>query len=300
MIWLTDGRGALNSKPGTDPGDIFGPQTSMRYMNSNNTANTLAAYARQGGQVWLAGGGTATAATINFNKANNDNTLPAPQTLTFAFYNNELGPGRFIYDQAHWRSEFKLFRVSNGRIRRHLGRFETSPGIYQTLPVEIQVKSPATDPFPPNRTGQSPSVFYQTQFDIEFLSAPNEIVEDLDPLPRADIHSTLDTLFKATALALQPDTGLGAVQSVVMTYYHDGGDNAPFMLTGFNLWNFRRSQCVELVDFVLQQLWGMTREAPAPGPAALAPANPLPPAGRLTRPREVPATAAARSGARQD
>ena len=298
VIWLTDAAGALNSKPGTDVGDLGGPQTAMRYMNSNTTSNTLAAYVRFGGQVWLAGGGAATASMINFNKENNDNTLSPPRTLTFAFLNYELLPGRFIYDQAHWRSEFKLYKVSGGRIKRYLGRFETSPGLYASLPVEVQIKSPATDPFPPNRTGQSQGVFYQMQFDIEFLSAANEILEDLDPGPGEDIRPTLDTLYKVTASSLQPDTGPQALQSVVMTYYHGGGDNPPFVHTGFNLWNFRRSQCLGLVDFVLQQLWGMARQQPVS--AAVAPESTMPQVGRLTPPRERTAPAAAPGAARRD
>jgi hypothetical protein len=298
VIWLTDGAGALNVKPGTDAGDLQGPQTSMRYMNSNMRENTLAAYVGQGGRVWLAGGGAATASMINFNRGLNDNTLPIPRTLTFRNADNELIPGRFMYDQAHWRSEFKQFKVNNGRIKRYLGRFESSPGTYASLPVEVQSKSPATDPFPPNRAGQSQSVFYQTQFDIEFLSAANEIVEEFDPRPHhEDFKSTLDTLYKVTASTLQSDTGPGALQSVVMTCYH-GIDNAPFVVTGFNLWNFRRTQCAQLVDFVLQQLWGMTRQPPVP--VAVAPESTMPPAGRLTPPRERAAPAAAPGVARHD
>jgi hypothetical protein len=296
VIWLTDGAGALNNKPGTDAGDIAGPQTSMRYMNSNQKENTLAAYVAQGGRLWLAGGGAATASMVNFNRGLNDNTLPIPRTLTFRNTDNELIPGRFMYEQAHWRSEFKQFKVNGGRIRRYLGRFESSPGTYASLPVEIQIKSPATDPFPPNRTG-SQSVFYQTQFDIEFLSAANEIVEEFDPRPHHEnLQSTLDTLYKVTASSLQPDTGPGALQSVVMTCYH-GADNAPFIVTGFNLWNFRRSQCVGLVDFVLQQLWGMSRQQPVA--AAVAPGSTMPPVAKLA-PRERTARAAAPGTARRE
>jgi hypothetical protein len=74
-----------------------------------------------------------------------------------------------------------------------------------------------------------------------------------------------------------------------MTYYH-GRDNAPFIVTGFNLWNFRRSQCVGLVDFVLQQLWGMTRQQPVS--AAVAPEDAKLAGGRLTPPRGRAAPAA--------
>jgi hypothetical protein len=274
VIWLVDGSGALNSKPGTDLGDLGGPMTSMRYMNGNARANSVAAYIAGGGRVWLAGGGAATASMINFNRGINDNSLPNPRTLTFRNTDNELIPGRFIYDQAHWRSEFKQFKVNGGHIRRYLGRFESTPGIYGDLPAEIQVKSNVTDPFPPNRTGQSLSVFYQTQFDVEFLSAANEILEYPDSSPFEGV-STLDTLFKVTASALQPETVL---QSVAMTYYH-GADNTPLVTTGFNIWSFQRTQCIALVDFVLQQLWGLT---PNPAvPSAIGPESPRVPLGRL-------------------
>jgi hypothetical protein len=259
----------------------------MRYMNAAQTSNTLAQCVAWGGRVWLAGGGVATASLINFNRVQNDNTLPNPRTLTFRYTDNELVPGRFIYDHAHWRSELKQFRITNGRIRRHLGRLEGSPGVYAGLPVEIQVKSPATDPFPPNRA-LIPSVFYQTQVDIEFLSASNEILEDQDPRANhEDFQSTLDSLYSATAPTLQPDSVL---QSVVMTWYH-GQDNPPFLMTGFNIWNFRRQHCAQLVDFVLQQLWGLTREAPVQGPIDVVDRRVQIPTGKLAPPRETSASA---------
>jgi hypothetical protein len=200
--------------------------------------------------------------------------------------------------------------VNNGRIRRYLGRMEGSPGIYAGLPAEIALKTPATDPFPPNRAGQAPGVFYQQQFDIEFLSQPNEIVEDLDHLPRDPVphpvprpegpYSTLDSLYKATATSLQPDTGSAAVQSVVMTYYHSGADNPPFVLTGFNLWSFRRSDSVALVDFVLQQLWGMARGASASVSAAPARGNGIEPVAGPGRPQQASASAGAAGVARRN
>jgi len=259
----------------------------MRYMNENRKENTLAAYIQQGGMVWLAGGGAATASMINFNRQFNDNTLPLPRTLTFRNADNELIPGRFIYDQAHWRSEFKQFKVQSGTIKRYLGRLESSPGLYAGLPALVQQKTPATDPFPPNRAGESQSVFYQTQIDIEFLSAANEILEDQDPRrPHEDFQSTLDTLYKVTAPSLPPDPG----PSVAMTYYH-GADNAPLVMTGFNLWNFQRAQLVQLVNFVLQQLWGMTRSAPGPVVAG-DPASGSVADWKLARPRGRPSAAA--------
>jgi hypothetical protein len=77
MIWLVDGKGAPSNKPGTDAGDLAGPQTSMRYMNSSQKASTLAARAPGGG--WLAG--RRLRSMINFNRGLA--TTPAPATLTF-------------------------------------------------------------------------------------------------------------------------------------------------------------------------------------------------------------------------
>jgi len=302
VIWVVDAQGALNFRPGTDPNDLSGPQTSMRYMNSNQKANTLAAYVRQGGLVWLVGG-AATASMINFDRTVNNTSLPAPATTTFRNTDNELIPGRFIYEQAHWRSEFKLYKVNGGRLKRYLGRFESNPGVYAGLPVEIQLKTPsAADPFPPNRVG-SQNVFYQTQFDVEFLSAANEILEDLNPGPNEDFRSTLDTLYKVTASTLQPDTGPGALQSVAMTRYHGLG-NQEFIVTGFNIWNFKRAQCKALVDFVLQQMWGFLPPAPASAsfarPAAPGVLSAGPPGARAAPQRQAPRGAASPSGGSRD
>jgi len=270
VIWLTDAVGALNIKSGSDLGDIGGPQTAMRYMNSNGQANTLAAYISQGGLVWLAGGGAATASLINYNRRDND----VSGALAFSNSLGELIPGRFVYDQAHWRSEFKQFRIGGAHIFRSLGRFEGAPGIYLGLPAEMQAKTAATDPFPPNRTG-SQGDFYQSIFDIEYISSSNRIFEDTDPGPGEVLESTLDTLYRAAASSL-PQFQVNAV----MTYYH-GGDNSPLVLTGFNIWNYRRSQCVELADFVLQQLWGLTRNPVDRGAPALVPVSSTVPIGRL-------------------
>jgi hypothetical protein len=148
--------------------------------------------------------------------------------------------------------------------------------------------------------GQSQSNFYQTQFDVEFLSAANEIVEDLDARPHhEDIQSTLDTLYKVTAPSLQPDTGPGALQSVAMTRYH-GAENAPFIVTGFSLWTFQRAQLVQLVDFVLQQEWGMSRSVPAPSPVVVTEVDARRPEGRLARPHQARANAPASVGARRE
>jgi len=277
LIWLTDGLGAYNGEEGTN---LAFATTSMRYMNDFGKANNVAAYIRQGGKVWLVGA-TATASLVNFDRPVNNVQQPMPFP-TWSFANSELVSGRFIYDQAHWRSEMKQLRATL-RIRRHLGRFESNPAIYQFLPLEMQAKTTATDPFPPNRQVNFGD-FYQTQFDIEFLSAPNPILEDQDPAAPEDFQSTLDTLYRATGAALPADQINPPRPQVwpVMTYYRGttagytpaipdagfrGVENPPLILTGFNIWNFRRSQCKALVDFVLQRMWGIQPTQPVASPA---------------------------------
>jgi hypothetical protein len=46
----------------------------------------------------------------------------------------------------------------------------------------------------------------------------------------------------------------------VMTYYH-GFDSGPVVFSGFPPWYFRRSQAQGLVDFVLQDIWGLQRQS---------------------------------------
>ena len=57
----------------------------------------------------------------------------------------------------------------------------------------------------------------------------------------------------------------------VMTYYH-GRECEPFVFSGFNFWYWKRQQCIDLVDWVLQDVWGIPRDGTAPrGPAVASP-----------------------------
>ncbi len=288
LIWIVDGGAAGNNNPGTDRND---PITALRFMNTTGRSNTLAAYIRQGGQVWLVGAGAPTASMRPWDKLNNNSQPPTP-TLTFSNPNGELVPGRFVYDQFHWRSEFKQFKAQLN-IVKELGRFVRASNVptidYNNtlvpMPASLLPKSLAAgDTFPPNRTVNS-SNFYQTQFDIEFLSTSNNITEDYNPGPAEDIRTTLDTLYKAVATALPP----GQI-SPCMTYYH-GQDNVPLIISGFNIWNYRKTQCKQLVDFVLRMMWNIQPNPVAASRAAPSimggfaagrsqPWNPLPP-GRV-------------------
>ena len=265
VIWITDAKGGLNDDPGTS---ISSPIGALRYMSVPGRANSLAAYITQGGEVWLVGGGAAYASMIPYNLVNNDNTNPAPGK-TFSFANNELIAGRFMFDVFHWQSEIK---VSPGPImvRRHLGRHDsagTGPTAYRQLPAQMRPKSTALgDEFPPYRT-RNLGDFYLSNFDVEYLSQANRILEDVDPsLLGFDEQSTLDTLYAAVGNSLMPPQFNRA--NVCMTRYV-GPAYTPVIFTGFDIWTWSRVDCKAIVDAVLQRMWGMPYTPPAPRPAAV-------------------------------
>jgi hypothetical protein len=249
ILWLVDAPAAANYT-NTDI-------TSMRFMNQHGRPNALGSYLHLGGEVWLAGGGAIFAGLMG--PISNAGFTPIPRSISPL-------PGRFAYDLVHWRSEVKP-GAGASQIRRNLGRLESAPGPYALFPTALQPKSLAAgDSMPAWRT--SPNDFYQTSFDIEAITQPNRIVEDANPdLLVDDLYSTLDTLYTATG---------GSIGSgVVMTVYH-GSDNNRLIASGFSLWSFQRAQLQQLVDGVLQGLWGMSRQPVAAtrsgAPAAWAPA----------------------------
>jgi hypothetical protein len=48
-----------------------------------------------------------------------------------------------------------------------------------------------------------------------------------------------------------------------MTSYR-GRESGHVVQMGFDLWSWRRSDCVALTDGVLQGMWGLTRSGPSP------------------------------------
>jgi len=257
VVWLTDSRAANKTGSGLSLEDGI---CALRYMNDFGRANSLAAYIKQRGEVWLAGGGGATATLLPYN--NRDNDIQGTGT-TFSNLRNELVPGRFMYDVFGLRSEIK---VNFGDIifSKFLGRHDSAavmlgrprPIEYTRVPARMRPKSAALgDAYPPNRPILN-GVFYVINFDIEYLSLRNDILEDVNPdLLIVDEQSTLDTLFRATGVTL-----LGPQQNfanVSMTRYV-GQRYTKVLFSGFNIWNFARVDCKNLVDAVLQDMWGLT------------------------------------------
>jgi hypothetical protein len=241
VIWLLDSRSALNG------GSIFGSNdamTSLRRMNDRASINTLAAYVEAGGKLWLLGGGAGYAASIAYG------SVATPIGSTF-----NMVPGMFLYEDAGWRSQFGQ-GTSLGLIQRSSRVRTGDPNApsYASLPPAIRSKSTATDPLPPLRTTQSPSLFYRSVYDFEFLSRPNHVYEPAAGDSSAQM-AVLDTLYKASGIGLPGPTQ--NYENVVMTLFR-GSRVAPMLFSGFSIWDFRRTDEQALVDFVLQDLWGLT------------------------------------------
>jgi hypothetical protein len=267
VVWYTDETGANYSG---SPSDGSAPITALRLVNAPGRPVILSTYINQGGKVWLSGGGAAFATLITWNKTGTANFDYTARDL-------ELVPGRMMYDIAHWREGVQMLPATGARrfgtttfgVGSRPGRgwppipilpTPPAPPIYTLLPPTLNPRSPATDPVPPLRLPNS--FFYITNFSAEYISKPTFIREDYDDDPDGVAEfSTLDTLYISVG-------GSALLNSACMTYYH-GRENQPFVFSGFNFWFWRRTQCLALVDWVLHEVWNLTRDSGAPrGPSA--------------------------------
>jgi hypothetical protein len=136
--------------------------------------------------------------------------------------------------------------------------------------VSLNPRTCTSDPPPPQRFCNS--FYLLASYPAEFIgrtpgnsSPPNYIREDVDPRPDfVREESTLDTLYAATGGAMSQPLP-------VMTYYH-GGQTPQMVFSGFPLWYFQRKQVIELIDFVMQQIF----KFPAPPAGARGPNGPAP------------------------
>lgn len=257
VIWMTDFVSASNLGGPTDP--RF-PMSTLRYMSAPGRQNTLSTWVSQGGKLWALGGGVAYATNIDYNNRLNDVGITA---FNSTGQRPDLVPGRFMYDVAKWQSEVRSLggvTVQFQKSTRAVGGWTGAPD-YNLLPTVLSAKTPSTDPIYPFRTF---STFYLNKFTFEFMDVPNYIQEDSDPDPARVVPvSTLDTLFVATgsSVFLQPEPKFGVrIANPTMTYYH-GALEPPMVFTGFDIWHYRRAQIIQLVDFVMQQIWGLPRQA---------------------------------------
>ena len=272
VLWLTEQNSATGNNPYLGRG-------ALRQMCDAGRANLLAAYVKQGGQLWIAGGAAGVASTIAWNDPRND-AQPPYGIQKFSSTSTpgrlpELQLGRFMYDFAHWQSGF-FAAFGQYQIVRSTGAAGGWPGApnYALLPAQLRPKIISRDPLPPFRS--STTFFGATRFfGLEYLSEPNPILEDVDPDPTVEnLASKLDTLFEATNTPL-PQPAPSPYVAACMTYYH-GSDNGAVVFSGFDLWTFTRPDLITLADFVLQEVWHLPRD-----PVARAPGSP-PLAGRPT------------------
>ncbi len=261
IVWIVDGTGSA---------------AALRYMSAMNRQSALATWVESGGKLWAVGGGFGNATSAAWNSMLNDSN----QTRTYSSFGTlpDLGPGRFMYDLAHWQSEFKCFGPSFFRVNR--APFLQSGSLVGLLPVTLYPKQPASDPIWPFRT---PGDFYVGNplysvrgLYLEYLSKPNRILDDWNPAPwcARDV-SVLDTLMVATGDYLPPPGAhpeKDRIVNPVMTLYR-GRDCGSVVFSGFDCWNWSRQHCVGLVDAVLQGAWQLQRD---PGAGSAAAARPAP------------------------
>jgi hypothetical protein len=299
VVWYTDDVGSTYTN---SPFDLLSPTTSLRLMSIPGQPSTISTYLKQGGKLWMMGGGAAYA-TLRFW-----NRVPPPDEFTNA--DLELISGRFMYDFAKWQSAVAIRPAQQAVINTPLwapwpnaalGRGWTNQGMTRTLnqpnytklssdPI-MEVLSPrsaATDPLPPLRAAGS---FYSRFYTAEFIGrvdgsrADNQILEDSDLHPDVFTEvSTLDTLY----------IGLGGsvgTPSPIMTYYH-GFQSPQVVFMGAPLWFFQRPQIQKIADFVIEDIFNYPKtqapEPAAPGIAAL-----------KYRPQVSSSSAAMPSGARK-
>ncbi len=274
VIWLVDR--SASTKLGSTT-DIVNGISTMRYMNTPGRASTLASYMYAGGKVWLAGGAAAYTSLIEFNATGsrvNDNIYGLGNTV-FSSSVGELAGGRMMFDYAKWQSEMVVSVLVTNIVRsnRAIGGW-TNPGRdyvgtitapdYSALPPSLRRRSLALgDTIPPTRTtGQGNTYFLTGSIPVEYLTQANPITEDRDPDPLNTVEfAALDTLYELQGGSLA--TNITGYRPVSMTYYH-GTVSPEFVFTGFALWDWTKADCIGLIDFVLQRIWGMQRRAGAP------------------------------------
>jgi hypothetical protein len=226
LIWITDLNSALNY--GEDPYVQTRPMPLLRFWSLPGALEPLRLYLLMGGRMWLMGGGAAFASLRDYDAFRSANNVFSSQL-------GELVPGRFMYDAAHWRSEITVYYSARAsRVIAGAGNWPGAPN-YDELPPELDERSVLTDPLPPLRG----SLSWPSSYAAEFLTRPNTATD-------------IDELYQTIG-------GSAGSGHPVMTLYH-GPDNQGFVFSGFPIWYFRRSQSIPLVDFVLQRVWGMTRQ----------------------------------------
>jgi hypothetical protein len=243
IVWYTDNKASLNVN---EVSIALDPMSELRYLSSPGRSNPLGTWVQQGGEMWMFGGGTASALQRNWEKAG---TL----SDVYSYADGELIPGRLMYDVFGWQSEITARSVAQASKPSHPMRYPARLPDVTSLPDYLFEKSVETDPiatYGPNRLSQSD--FYQTAHTGEGLSKANELVRDMDPDPNVVRNeSVLDTLYETVG------GQIGAGKPIMTVMHAANGKRQVF--SGFQLWYWRREQQIAISDWVLQKLWGLPR-----------------------------------------
>jgi len=241
VVWYTDSKAARYIN---DPYLTTDPMSELRWLTTPGRSNPIGTWISQGGQIWMFGGGAASAL-----QANGDKT-------PFDIYSNsegELVPGKFMYDVFGWRSEITARTFSQATKPPHPIARSTSPFDYSSLPDLLLEKQPETDDLSIFAPGRNYSDFYRQSNAGEGISKPNLVVEDLDPSPGVRLDaSVLDTLYQSIGGNLGSD-------KPVMTVYYGGKTGQIQVFSGFELWYWQRDQQIQILDWVLQKAWNLPR-----------------------------------------
>jgi len=182
VIWIVEGLSGTYTRDGTDG---LQPKPALRYMTEANRVNSVGTYVRQGGLLWLLGGGVGQASTGFWDDGRNNTLSPVYSSTTSQ---SELLPGRFMYDIARWQSGFRAGgRLVRPDIIRYTGRFGDSAAVsgrtanaspYLGLPAILQLKdrTDADDQPPPGRRSNE---FYGVSYYAEALTEANFIRENV-------------------------------------------------------------------------------------------------------------------------
>jgi hypothetical protein len=297
IVWFAEPLGASGA---------LVPIDALGAMSKPGQANTLAAYVTLGGRVWMCGGACASATLLGLNVNTNGATAPVGVAKFWSTGTKPaLQPGRMMYDQVHWRSQFWATGVSFPIVYRSpravAGRGSAYPSDpppdYSRLPQRIRLKSAAEgDPLYPYYPWRTNTDMYlgTTNWNVEAMPGTlppsqdpmaswNVILENFSTNPDStDLEPALDTLMAIRAFPFPaPQENLNDplhfYENVIMTYYH-GLENGPLFFSGFDIWSGNRGDLAQLVDFVMG-IWGVPKSAT---PAASAFARPAPtPAARF-------------------
>jgi hypothetical protein len=266
IIWYVDFKSSEYTPGGVGGGPThpITPMTTLRYMSSPGRQNTLATWVVQGGKLWALGGAFANATTGPWNNLTNDRFL---RIYTSRGQRPDLVAGRFMFDLMRWQSEFIVSKapVQFPRALRAVADRPGTPDYNLFLPPAMERKTPATDAIYPFRGSGS---FYVSNFEYECMTQPMFMLEDENPDPDIEVPvSTLDTLFVVSHSStdyppFDPEITPLLNGYPVMTSYRGVNETEPSVIfSGFNIWHFKRQQCIDLVDFVLNRTWHLQRQA---------------------------------------